>query len=150
MEHRDLASTAAAAAGIRHHLNSLFITYPYSASPIRTGIKTGHGRDTITTQMSQEVSRSTIGEAGGAQERSGGFQGAECWGSPDRNNSALCVCSYSLFLISFSSLRMRDDSCSGVGASRDSELEPSGPEGGVGSLWRKSSSMLLCSLLFSP
>lgn len=59
-------------------------------------------------------------------------------------------CSYSLFLISFSSLRMRDDSCSGVGASRDSELEPSGPAGGVGSLWRKRSSMLLCSLLFSP
>lgn len=45
---------------------------------------------------------------------------------------------------------MRDDSCSGVGARKDRELEPSGPEGGVGSLWRKSSSMLLCSLLFSP
>lgn len=58
--------------------------------------------------------------------------------------------SYSLFLISFSSLRMRDDSCSGVGARRDRELEPSGPEGGAGSLWRKRSSMLLCSLLFSP
>lgn len=58
--------------------------------------------------------------------------------------------SYSLFLISFSSLRMREDSCSGVGARRDRELEPSGPEGGAGSLWRKSSSMLLCSLRFSP
>lgn len=57
---------------------------------------------------------------------------------------------YSLFLISFSSFRMRDDSCSGVGAIRDSVLELSVPEGGAGSLCRKSSSMLLCSLLFSP
>lgn len=45
---------------------------------------------------------------------------------------------------------MREDSCSGVGARRDRELEPSGPEGGAGSLWRKSSSTLLCSLRFSP
>ena len=36
---------------------------------------------------------------------------------------------------------MREDSCSGVGARRDRELEPSGPEGGAGSLWRKSSSI---------
>lgn len=64
--------------------------------------------------------------------------------------SGVPVGSYSLFLISFSSLRMRDDSCSGVGVIRDSELEPSGPEGGLGSLWRRSSSMLLCSLLFRP
>ena len=32
---------------------------------------------------------------------------------------------------------MREDSCSGVGARRDRELEPSGPEGGVGSLTPK-------------
>lgn len=46
---------------------------------------------------------------------------------------------YSLFLISFSSLRMRDDSCSGVGVLKESERPPSAPEGGVGSLCLKRS-----------
>lgn len=45
---------------------------------------------------------------------------------------------------------MREDSCSGVGAVREMELGFSIPEGGAGSLWRNSSSMLLCSLLFRP
>lgn len=57
---------------------------------------------------------------------------------------------YSLFLISFSSLRMRDDSCSGVGVLKESERPPSAPEGGVGSLCLKRSSILLCSLRFKP
>lgn len=57
---------------------------------------------------------------------------------------------YSLFLISFSSLRMRDDSCSGVGVLKDRQEPPSAPEGGVGSRCLKSSSMLLCSLRFRP
>lgn len=57
---------------------------------------------------------------------------------------------YSLFLISFSSLRMREDSCSGVGALKDRPEPPSPPEGGVGSRCLKSSSMLLCSLRFRP
>lgn len=56
---------------------------------------------------------------------------------------------HSLFLMSFSSLRMREDSCSGVGALNDRE-GPSPPEGGVGSLCLKRSSMLLCSLRFRP
>lgn len=60
------------------------------------------------------------------------------------------ACVYSLFLISFSSLRMRDDSCSGVGALKDRQEPPSPPEGGVGSRCLKSSSMLLCSLRFRP
>lgn len=54
-----------------------------------------------------------------------------------------------LFLMSFSSLRMREDSCSGVGALKD-KVGPSGPEGGVGNLCLKSSSILFCSLRFSP
>lgn len=89
--------------------------------------------------MSREVSRWT-------SERlsTGG------WGSQEPGAEGRWPAPYSLFLMSFSSLRMREDSCSGVGASRDSELEASGPAGGVGSRWRKSSSMLLCSLLFSP
>lgn len=63
--------------------------------------------------------------------------------------SASGVCVHSLFLMSFSSLRMREDSCSGVGALKR-EAPPSAPEGGVGSLCLKSSSMLLCSLRFRP
>lgn len=57
---------------------------------------------------------------------------------------------YSLFLMSFSSLRMREDSCSGVGALKEREGPPSLPEGGVGNLCLKSSSMLLCSLRLRP
>lgn len=56
----------------------------------------------------------------------------------------------SLFLMSFSSFRIREDSCSGVGALSESEPLFSTPEGGAGRRWRKSSSMLLCSLLFRP
>lgn len=56
---------------------------------------------------------------------------------------------HNLFLMSFSSLRMREDSCSGVGAlNREGPL--SAPDGGVGSLCLNSSSMLLCSLRFRP
>lgn len=66
----------------------------------------------------------------------------------------VCVCVFvsvhSLFLMSFSSLRMREDSCSGVGALKEREGPPSPPEGGVGSRCLKSSSMLLCSLRFRP
>lgn len=76
--------------------------------------------------------------------------GRESQAEHGRGGASMGRRSYSLFFISFSSLRMREDSCSGVGASRDRELGASGPAGGVGSLWRKSSSMLLCSLLFSP
>lgn len=47
-------------------------------------------------------------------------------------------------------MRMREDSCSGVGALKDREGPPSAPEGGVGSLCLKRSSMLLCSLRFRP
>lgn len=57
---------------------------------------------------------------------------------------------HSLFLMSFSSFRMRDDSCSGVGVLKDREGPPSAPDGGVGNLCLKSSSMLLCSLRFRP
>lgn len=100
------------------------------------------------THMSQGLSRLMIWESG-EPGRGGGFWAPGCWGSPAKGESAPWL-PYSRFLISFSSLRMREDSCSGVGARRDRELEPSGPEGGVGSRWRKSSSVLLCSLLFSP
>lgn len=52
--------------------------------------------------------------------------------------------------MSFSSFRIREDSCSGVGALSEREPVLSAPEGGAGRRWRKRSSMLLCSLLFRP
>lgn len=55
-----------------------------------------------------------------------------------------------LFLMSFSSLRIRDDSCSGVGALKDNDGPLSGPDGGLGNLCLNSSSMVLCSLRFRP
>lgn len=57
---------------------------------------------------------------------------------------------HSLFLMSFSSFRMREDSCSGVGVLKDREGPLSAPEGGVGNLCLKRSNMLLCSLRFRP
>lgn len=52
--------------------------------------------------------------------------------------------------MSFSSFRIREDSCSGVGALSEREPEFSVPEGGAGRRWRNRSSMLLCSLRFRP
>lgn len=112
---------------------------------------------------SQEEARATvIGEAvqpeGTLGQASGEAQGAKARGTErgvqgDDGGCRVVASSlsiHSLFLISFSSLRMREDSCSGVGALKEREGVPSLPEGGVGNLCLKSSIMLLCSLRFRP
>lgn len=88
-----LSPTAASAVGIWDQLRRLFFTLPLLGFLIRTQIKTGHGQDSLTTHMSQEVSRQMIRESGGAQERWGGV--AEHHGPGDK--SALCLLLQSLF-----------------------------------------------------
>lgn len=81
---------------------------------------------------------------------SGGGRGGKPPPGQQRGGGNSCCHLHSLFLMSFSSLRMREDSCSGVGADREMEAAFSTPEGGAGSLWRNKSSMLLCSLRLRP
>lgn len=86
-----------------------------------------------------------VGTVAGEEVASSEVQLHSCYNTHGRLRAA----DHSL-LMSFSSLRMREDSCSGVGALKDREGPPSLPEGGVGNLCLKSSSMLLCSLRFRP